>query len=489
MVGSDRLDSCGRERNNHAAVKTSDPIAPLRDDLELQPRRDGTVDVRDPFLLQIFTLDGNHVDVARHFDGQASAKELAKALRKNGMPDAKARAVLGVAKDFAELDLLDRPEVWKKSPVVDNSTPYTIIQSTQKRLKVLPEPEAHARWSCGACGACCHGLAVEVSPEEEARIDPTLYEDLLGGEGFVEEAFIDPDRPAVRILRQRHEAGSACVFLRDDGLCAVHARQGMEAKPDACQIFPNMVIHVPGKRARLAMRTNCRTMHESFETGQPVEEHREHVLRLLETSGAYKLPKKLDMFGVPVRFEQADAVRERFNEVFDELGVTAEAIDTLDRELLGGRVKKARKKYGKKLLAYLEAEIDADVPVEQGALSAYFVPVKRGKKALRAMQEGKRPRALTDVVQRFLRAQMRNVTYAGGAMTLPDAGFGYAALLLALEATLLAISPKAGEAEQLKAANDAFIAFTMPVIETTAHAWPILDALDKGYAKRLREEL
>jgi hypothetical protein len=43
-----------------------------------------------------------------------------------------------------------------------------------------------ARWSCHACGACCHGLVVEISREEESRIDAKLYPDLLGAEHFAE---------------------------------------------------------------------------------------------------------------------------------------------------------------------------------------------------------------------------------------------------------------------------------------------------------------
>lgn len=450
-------------------------------------RPDGTIDVRDPHLLQIFTLEAEELEVARRFDGKNTAKDHAKALRAtgNGHRETRPKDVLRIAKELRALSLLDLPEVWQKAPMIDNATPYTIIESSHKKLKVLPEPEAHARWSCGACGACCHGLAVEVNAEEEARIDVSLYQDVLEGESFVEEAFIDPDRPASRILRQRHDKGGACVFLGDDGLCVVHARQGMEAKPDACQIFPNMVIHVPGKRARLAMRTNCRTMHESFETGQAVEEHRDHVLRLLETSGGYKIPKKVPFFGKKATYERSERVRARFNEVFEAEGVNAASIRKLDVELMGGRVTKARKRFGKKLLAYLASETDGDVQVEQGSLSAYFRPLKRGRSALEAMAKGKDAPEAPDVVQRFLRAQMRNVLYAGGPMTMPDAGFGHAALLLALEGVLHTVGKKG----TLKTANDAFIAFTVPIIETTAHAWPILDALDRAYADRLRKEL
>jgi Fe-S-cluster containining protein len=465
-------------------VKTTDPIAPLRDDLQMQPRPNRTVDVRDPFLLQVFTIEKHELDLAGHFDGKLSAKQIAKSLG-SAETHAKAKDILRIARDLEYIDLLDVPEVWDKSPVTGNATPYTTIENSSKKLKVLPEPEPQARWSCGSCGACCHGLAVEVNAEEESRIDASLYKDILGTQSFIEEAFIDPTRPAVRILRQRPEDNAACIFLQDNGLCAVHGRQGMAAKPDACQIFPNMVIHTPDKKVRLAMRTNCRTMDESFETGQPVQEHREHILRILQTSGTYQLPKKMHVFGEYLSYAETETIRARINGVLDDMGISHESIRALDRELFEGRVKAARRGYGKRMLAYVQAEADSEFEVVQGGIGSYFKPLKRGLEALAAMKRGKKVPNVSDEVQSFLRAQVRHVLYAAGPMTFPDVGLGYVALFLALEATLHAV----GEDGSLRTANDAFIAYSMPIIENTAHAWPILDVLDADFAQRLREDL
>ncbi len=466
-------------------MKTSDPIAPLRTDLEVQHRPDDSIDVRDPHLNQVFTVQPYELAWARHFDGQRSAKQVAKALRKLGAPRPDTQSVLQVAEDLRSIDLLDVPEVWDKSPVGDNSTPYSIIECSTKALKVLPAPEPGARWSCGSCGACCKGLAVEVSDEEYARIAPELYEDILGDKGFTEQAFIDPERSAVRILRQRADEDGACIFLGADGLCAVHARQGMAAKPDACQMFPNMVLHTPDKKPRLAMRTNCRTMHESFETGQPVEEHRAHVLGILESSGSYKIPKKMHLFGEWRPFAKVDAIRVGINQILADKGVTAKALRKIDETWLQGRVKPARRAYAKNTLAYLRAEQDGEYAIQQGALSPYFRPVKRAHEGLKAMKKGKKLPRTSPRVQEFLRAQMGHMLYAAGPMTLPDAGLGYVALILAMEATLHTI----GDEGSLQEASDALIAFTYPIIETTTHAWPILDALDAEFAQRLREEV
>ncbi len=466
-------------------MKTTDPIAPLRDDLQMQSRPNSTVDVRDPFLMQVFTIERHEIELAQHFDGKLSARQVARILDAGETARFKPKDILRIARDLEYIDLLDVPEVWEKSPVTGNSTPFTVIENSSKKLRVLPEPEPNGHWSCGACGACCHGLAVEVNAQEESRIDASLYEDILGEHGFIEEAFIDPTRPAVRILRQRAEANAACIFLQKDGYCAVHARQNMQAKPDACQIFPNMVIHTPDKKVRLAMRTNCRTMHESFESGQPVQEHREHVLRILQTSGTYQLPKQMHVFGDYVAYSETETLRTRVNQVFEADGINHESIRALDREIMEGRVKAARRDYGKSMLAYIKKESDSEFEVVQGGITSYFKPIKRGLSALEAMKQGKKAPKPSKKVQNFLKAQMRHVLYAGGPMTFPDVGLGYVALLLALEATLHTVGARGG----LKTANDAFIAFTMPIIENTAHAWPILDVLDADFAQRLREDL
>ncbi|MEL6187203.1 MAG: YkgJ family cysteine cluster protein, partial [Myxococcota bacterium] len=236
-------------------------IPALRDDLEVTRRPDGQVDVRDPRLLNVFTLDSEYLEVAVHFDGLRGAKEVVEAHRLADKKKIRPKEVKAIAEEMDALLLLDTEEAATATPNMENTSPQPLLgpAPSSHRLRVLPQTPASSAWSCQACGACCHGLVVELTEAEEARIDASLYQDVLDGQGFAYDAFVDPELPAVRVLRQRVEDRHACVFLAEDGRCLVHARQGPESKPDACQIFPYMVVHVPGRTPHLAMRTNCQS--------------------------------------------------------------------------------------------------------------------------------------------------------------------------------------------------------------------------------------
>lgn len=456
-----------------------DGIPPLREDLEVHYRTNGTVDVRDPFLLQIYTLDADDYSLATRFDGKSSIAELSKKL------NASKKRVREVMVEFDELSLLDRPAVWKKKPNIENVTPFSQID-TKRGLKVLPVADPTAHWTCHGCGACCHGLAVELTAEEESRIDPSLYQDILKGEHFAEDSFLNPDEPAKRTLKQDSDRNNACIFLAPDGLCYVHARQGMSAKPDACQIFPAMVMIVPGEKPRLGLRTNCSSMYKSFESGPPVSELVAHVMRIVEKNGeVHKAPKQVRLFKRSVPFQRMDRICLEMRAMFEADGLNAETILAIDKKLLGGRVKKSIKGYGKKMLAYLEREASGPAPVEEGAYRMQIRRLVRGLDALYAMRDGRLPPPPSKKVEPFLRAQLRHVLYVGGPLNLPDSGYALVGQMLALLGLLHAVS----ETGSLKVANTAFEVFMMPLLETMEHAWPILDAIDKTYANALRAEL
>lgn len=457
-------------------------IPALRDDLEFQLRDNGTVDVRDPHLLQIYTLDANDFALAREFDG-SDVETLRSKLRakKRRVPLSRIEEVRA---EFEELHLLDTEEVWEQEPNVDNVQPYSQI-STRKGLRVLPVAEPEARWTCHGCGVCCHGLAVELNAEEEARIDRTLYQDILKGEDFAEWSFINADEPAKRTLRQRADDNFACVFLTADGLCHVHARQGMQAKPDACQIFPAMVMMVPNGPPRLGLRTNCSSMYKSFDDGPQFSELTDHVMAIAARTEVHKAPKTVNFFRRSVPFERYDKVCTGIRKAFDDLGLSAASIAVVDDKYLGGRVKKSRRKYGAQMLEYLEREASGPAPVEEGAYRNQLKRLRRGLVALQAMKAGSKAPALPPRIEAFLRRQLGHVLYIGGALNLPDSGYTLVGLLLALEAAMHAV----GESGTLKTANLAFEVFMGPLLETTEHAWPILDTVDKSYADTLREEL
>ena len=461
-----------------------EPIPALRNDLEVQRGEDGTVDVRDPFLLQVFTLPADDFDVARHFNGKRTAEEVFARMKAQDRRMTR-RRIRRVAEELQDIFLLDTDDVWRQEPVIENTSPWTQVAPSRQKLKVLPVAQPEARWACHACGACCHGLAVEITPEEEERIDPALYEDILGDRHFAVHAFIDPDQKAKRVLRQRADDNEACVFLLPDGLCAVHARQGMRAKPDACQIFPHVVVQVPGQKPRLTLRLNCETMHETFEAGPQIQGDVAEVVRILQTSPSHRLPKKSQYFGRERLSTEVDAVFQRLYALMYEGGLRRDNLDRIDRLLFRGRVGRARVRYGERMLQYLVEEEHSDVPVEGGGYGSQVRRLRRGREAFEAMRDDLPLPRMAPRVERFLMGQMRNAMYGCGPWNLPDAGYAAVALMLSLEAMMHAIGSKG----RLKTANVAFIVMSGPILEMTAHAWPVLEAVDPRHARQLRKEL
>ncbi|MBX2814322.1 MAG: YkgJ family cysteine cluster protein [Myxococcales bacterium] len=458
-------------------------IPALREDIEVNHRPDGQVDVRDPRLFNLYTLDASYLDIARHFDGERDSQAVSEALADEEGLSSDPAEIEQVAQELDTLYLLDTATSAEAEPSVDNMAPYALVEATSRKLRVLPEVATQANWSCRMCGSCCHGLAVELSEAEEARIDGDLYDDVLDGEEFVVDAIIDPEQPAKRILRQRVENNRACIFLSGEGQCLVHERQGSQAKPDACQIFPYMVVHLPKGKPRMTMRTNCYSMHESWEDGEPAEEAIPEVRRLLETHEALKVPKVVPMFGRDKEWEHVQKVFDRVSNHFMANGVTPESLDEADRKYLRGRLAKSREKFGKSLLSYLEEEKKAAIPVEEGSLREYFDLLPRPKTPLEAMKKGELPPEPSQEVAHFLARQTQLVLHGFGPLNVPDAGMGLTMLLLALEACLHAV----GRRGKPQRANIAFMAYTAPLLEVQTHAWPILEAIDPRFTRGLRE--
>lgn len=455
-------------------------IPPLRKALDVRPRRDGSVEIRDPQLLQILTVDGGDFEVAAAFDGALDADGIRK---KVGRRVSRER-VLEVAEEFAGLYLLDTPEARAAKPAKENVAPWSQLGS-KRGLTVLPVAEPGATWTCHGCGACCHNLAVELSPEEEARIDPALYQDVLRGQPYFEEQFISPNEPAKKVLRQHANRRNACIFLAPDGLCYVHARQGMQAKPNACQMFPLMVVHVPRRPPRLGVRVNCQSMYLSHDGGPALEAQVGHAFGVYKSLELHKAPARVEMFGAEVSFATYDRISGELEALFASEGLNAASIRTFDRKYLGGRVKKARARWGVRVLRYVVEEKTGGVPVEAGAYADSLLRVKRWREALLAMASGLPPPAVKRAVELFFRRQLGHLLYMCGPLNAPDAGYGFVALLLGLEAAMHAIGSK----DDLAQANHAFDVFSAPLVETLEHFWPVLEAIDARYAQKVKEEM
>lgn len=456
-------------------------IPALRGDIEVRERRDGRVELRDPQLLQLLTVSREDYEVAREFDGRAGPEQVRARLA--GGRALTADQVAAVARDFARLSLLDTPAARRARPQQDNVAPPSLLDG-RRGLNALPVAEPGARWACHGCGACCRGLLVELSPEEDARLDRRLYRDILGDDDYAEEQFISPDQPAKRVLRHQSADDDRCIFLAPDGRCWVHARQGARAKPDACQMFPFLIVDIPRRAPRFGVRVNCLSMHESFEGGPPLEQHTPDAFRLFRDLEVHKAPARVELFSAEVSFAAYDRLVERVRAELSG-GVTPEALRAVDRAHLGDRVRRARGPYGRKVLAYISEETESELPTDLGAYAARLAGVKRARSALAAMAERRPPPRVRPRVSAFLKAQLDHALWLCGPLNAPDAGYGLVALMLSLEASMHALAGR----EDLAEANRAFDAFSSPLLETLDHFWPVLRAIDARYAAQIEKEM
>lgn len=125
------------------------------------------------------------------------------------------------------------------------------------------------RWRCSGCAACCRS-GFELGPIERQTLDHLIASDIEAlwppaGRAPWHRLEQTPTGP-VGYLAQRD---GACVFLRDDDRCAIHALLGPQAKPSMCQEFPYQLVSEP--RGTVAViRPACAGLHRAWRTADPV---------------------------------------------------------------------------------------------------------------------------------------------------------------------------------------------------------------------------
>lgn len=131
---------------------------------------------------------------------------------------------------------------------------------------------AELRWDCGSCGDCCRNFVLgPVSPEIIAALKDKAIHSLWppAQDGNWYESKQGPDGQLHHFLSPNENG--ACVFLREDKLCSIHATLGPEFKPAFCREYPYHGI-LDRNRLTLIARADCTNFHESFDTGTLVEE-------------------------------------------------------------------------------------------------------------------------------------------------------------------------------------------------------------------------
>jgi lysine-N-methylase len=116
-------------------------------------------------------------------------------------------------------------------------------------IVLLPNEE---KWDCHQCGFCCRGSLIPLSNFDAEQLRKQNWEQ----EPQYRSKILVGSREAESGFRLAHRSDGSCVFLNDDGLCKIHAKFGITAKPTVCQTFPLQLI-AHEKQAILTLRRAC----------------------------------------------------------------------------------------------------------------------------------------------------------------------------------------------------------------------------------------
>jgi len=129
---------------------------------------------------------------------------------------------------------------------------------------LLPAPLLS--FHCTGCLVCCHRpWTVFLVPEERVCLEKVLQ--LAGPEGRDLAAALDsrlrrsyrssgPDDRQILVVRQ--QVDGRCLFLRDDGRCAIQHHAGLAAMPPTCRDYPRAAVATPAG-IQIRFRLSCPT--------------------------------------------------------------------------------------------------------------------------------------------------------------------------------------------------------------------------------------
>ncbi|HMO37044.1 MAG TPA: YkgJ family cysteine cluster protein, partial [Gemmatales bacterium] len=111
-------------------------------------------------------------------------------------------------------------------------------------------------WDCHQCGNCCTDYVVPVSQAEKERIEAQGWDQQPE---FAGKPLFQRHSPWWKFWKKKyrlHTINDRCIFLDDHGLCKIHGKFGLEAKPFACRLYPFILVPA-GKEWRVSMRYAC----------------------------------------------------------------------------------------------------------------------------------------------------------------------------------------------------------------------------------------
>lgn len=164
---------------------------------------------------------------------------------------------------------------------------------------------ADTNYECVQCGRSCgQFLEISVDPEYVAYIRSLPAERLSAAQDASCPVVESPWTKGEQIMRL---ANGRCCLQQDNGLCAIHAAFGFEAKPPICRDFPFKFIQTPGGTF-IGLSFACTAVLEN--AGPPVETQREalesdRISRFSRRSVKETLALTED---IPLTWEQYEAI-------------------------------------------------------------------------------------------------------------------------------------------------------------------------------------
>ena len=219
-------------------------------------------------------------------------------------------------------------------------------------LKVLPIGEQ--RYSCHGCGDCCRDFTVQLRERDLARLREQGWERELGE--------VTVEFRGRRYLRQRDDG--ACVFLRPDGRCRIHAEHGFEAKPVACQLFP-FTFAPDARAARVGVSFACASVLES--KGASLASHLAEVRRMAGEVDELAPARTMLDARTEATPEESDAVADAVERWMAEgavpLVVRVDGLAWLAQQLSKARFDKVRGARLRELMGTLVGAIPDELPL------------------------------------------------------------------------------------------------------------------------------
>jgi lysine-N-methylase len=136
-------------------------------------------------------------------------------------------------------------------------------------LQALPVIQ---NWDCHQCGNCCTDYVVPVSDAEKKRIEGQGWE---SDPQFAGKPLFVRHSSWWKFWKKKYRLRTVndhCIFLEDNGLCKIHAKYGLDAKPFACRLYPFILVPT-GDSWRVSMRYACPSATANLGRGLSQQKH------------------------------------------------------------------------------------------------------------------------------------------------------------------------------------------------------------------------